>query len=406
MRRQGQIQGGGPPADLLFLAPGDVRKARVEPISWMRTCEGFAALGVSVTLVTLRVRYPDAVSREAIWDHFGMPRSFRIRMLPTPLQRDSSTPAFRLWAGLASAALAIAVCLRRLASPRHALIVYARSPIMLAPFSLLRRLLPRGGRPTLVYETHALPPRSTWRILRRADLLVVNSRRLETDLATRAGVRPERILHAPLPPYAPVRPRPRAEARAELGLPDDTPIACYSGKMLEGQCEFLLEVARLTRTRVDGFRMVLLGGNPDILARLRARVAKDGLEDTVVLAGFVEPARVGVYQSAADVLVFYMDSDLPHFPYCTPAKGFDYQATGRPIVARHIPLFDEVFGADGERAIKVATETPEAFSEAIQKALLMGEDVRAMTERALSWIAGRTWQARTDAVIDALTQPT
>ena len=87
------------------------------------------------------------------------------------------------------------------------------------------------------------------------------------------------------------------------------------------QCEFLFEVARLTRARVDGFQMMLVGGNPDILARLRARVAEDGLEDTVVLAGFVEPARVGAYQSAADVLVFHMDSDLPHFPYCTPAKG-------------------------------------------------------------------------------------
>ena len=61
------------PVDLLFLAPGDVRKARVEPISWMRTCEAFAARGLRVTLVTLRVRYPDAVNREAIWDHFGIP---------------------------------------------------------------------------------------------------------------------------------------------------------------------------------------------------------------------------------------------------------------------------------------------------------------------------------------------
>ena len=50
--------------------------------------------------------------------------------------------------------------------------------------------------------------------------------------------------------------------------------------MLEGQCEFLLEVARLTRARVDGFQMMLVGGNPDILARLRGRVAEDGLEDT------------------------------------------------------------------------------------------------------------------------------
>jgi glycosyltransferase involved in cell wall biosynthesis len=399
--RSRRIHDNGPPADLLFLAPGDVRKGRVEPISWMRTCEAFAALGLRVTLVTLRVQYPDAVPREAIWDHFSVPPSFRVRMLPTPLRRDSSTRAVRLWGGLASAALAIAV-MSRLALRRRRLIVYARSPIMLTPFSLLRQLLPRGRRPTLIHETHALPAESTWRILRRADLVVVNSLKLKADLATKAGIRPELILHAPLPPFAPVRPRPKAEARAELGLPNATPIACYSGKMLEGQCEFLLEVARLTRARVDGFQMMLVGGNPDILPRLRARVVEDGLEDTVILAGFVEPARVGAYQSAADVLVFHMDSDLPHFPYCTPAKGFDYQAAGRPIVARDIPLFDEVFGADGERAIRVTTETPGAFAAAIEKALIMEDGGRAMTERAMSWIAGRTWQARADAVVDAI----
>jgi glycosyltransferase involved in cell wall biosynthesis len=403
--RDGRPHGGDRPVDLLFLAPGDVRKARVEPISWMRTCQAFAARGLRVTLVTLRVQYPDAVTREAIWDHFSVPPSFRIRMLPTPLRRDSSTRAFRLWGGLASAALAIAV-MSRLALRRRRLIVYARSPIMLTPFSLLRRLLPRGWRPTLIYETHALPAASTWRILRRADLLVVTSRKLETDLATRVGIRPDLILHAPLPPYAPVRPRPKAEARAELGLPNAASIACYSGKMLEGQCEFLLEVARLTRARLEGFQMMLVGGNPDILARLRRRVAEDGLEDTMILAGFVEPARVGTYQSAADVLVFHMDSDLPHYPYCTPAKGFDYQATGRPIVAGDIPLFDEVFGPDGERAIRVAGETPGAFAEAIEKALLMEDEGRAMTERAMAWVAGRTWQARADAVLDALSRAT
>ena len=401
MNRRGRPLGGDRPGDLLFLAPGDVRKARVEPISWMRTCQAFAARRLRVTLVTLRVQYPDAVTREAIWAHFSVPPSFRIRMLPTPLRRDSSTRAFRLWGALASAALAIAV-MSRLALRRHRLIVYARSPLMLTPVSLLRRLLPRGRRPTLIYETHALPPESTWRILRRADLLVVNSRKLETDLATRAGIRPESILHAPLPPYASVRRRPKAEARAELGLPSAAPIACYSGKMIEGQCEFLLEVARLTRARVDGFLMMLVGGNPDILARLRERVAEDGLEDTMVLAGFVEPARVGVYQSAADVLVFHMDSNLPHFPYCTPAKGFDYQATGRPIVAQDIPLFEEVFGADGERALRVTAATPDAFATAIQQALSLEGGGRAMTQRAMSWVAERSWQARADAVLDCL----
>src|SRR5437870_2653090 len=46
---------------LIFLAPGDVSKGRVEPISWMRTCEAYAGHGLEVTLTTLRTRRPDSV---------------------------------------------------------------------------------------------------------------------------------------------------------------------------------------------------------------------------------------------------------------------------------------------------------------------------------------------------------
>jgi glycosyltransferase involved in cell wall biosynthesis len=172
--------------------------------------------------------------------------------------------------------------------------------------------------------------------------------------------------------------------------------------MLDDQAAFLIEVARLTYDRLPDFRMLLVGGNPDVLDRLRARVNAAGLGGQVLLPGFVDPARVSVYQSAADVLIFHMDSDLSHFEYCTPAKGFDYQATGRPIVARDIPLFDEVFGAGEERAIRVMEPTPERFAVAIAHALDLEDGGRAMTERARTWVAGRSWQGRAEAVLDSL----
>jgi glycosyltransferase involved in cell wall biosynthesis len=393
------------PVEFLFLAPGDVRKARVEPISWMRTCHAFAARGLRVTLVTLRVRYPDAIRPEAVWNHFGVPPTFCIRVFPTPLRRGSSSSAFRVWGGLASVCVAV-TALGRVAFSSRRLIVYARSPLLLTPFVVLGRLLPRSRRPKLVYETHALPPRSAWRIVGDADLVVVNSRKLEADVVGMVGIGQERVLHAPLPPYAHVRPRPRDEARAELGLPKAAPIACYAGKMLRDQCAFLFDVARIMHTRIPTLHTVLVGGNPDILAWMRRRVAELDLEHTVLLTGFVEPGRVGLYQSAADVLLFYMQTDLPHFAYCTPAKGFDYQATGRPIVARDIPLFDEVFGADGERAIRVREPTPVAFARAIERVISLDDGGKSMGERAMSWIAGRTWQARADAVLDALSRAT
>jgi glycosyltransferase involved in cell wall biosynthesis len=269
---------------------------------------------------------------------------------------------------------------------------------MLAPFAWL----PSSRRPVLVYETHTLPAPSTWSTVRRAELVVVNSRKLEVEIAARLELSSDTVLHAPLCPYADIRPVARETARERLGLGHDVSIACYSGKMTPDQNEFLLQLARAAGGRIDDFRLLLVGGNPGILEWTRARVRELGLEDAVITSGFVSPTSVGLYQCAADVLILYMSPDFPHYPWCTPAKGFDYQASGRPIVASDIPLFDEVFGADGERAIRVPQATPEAFADAIESVLTLEDEGGAMAERARAWITSRTWQARADAVLERL----
>jgi glycosyltransferase involved in cell wall biosynthesis len=111
---------------------------------------------------------------------------------------------------------------------------------------------------------------------------------------------------------------------------------------------------------------------------------------------------VTLYQSAADVLLFHMSERLTHFEYCTPAKGYEYMAAGRPIVGTDIPLFEEVFGADGERALRVRERTPAAVAGAIRRALDLPDGAREMTDRAQAWIRGRTWQGRADATLERL----
>ena len=108
------------------------------------------------------------------------------------------------------------------------------------------------------------------------------------------------------------------------------------------------------------------------------------------------------YQAAADVLVFHMSDRLTHWEYCTPAKAFEYMVARRPIVATDLPRFDEVFGADGERAVRARRRSPEALAEGIAGLLEGDGDAGAMVERAASFVAGRTWEARTRAVLDAL----
>jgi glycosyltransferase involved in cell wall biosynthesis len=388
------------PLRVLFLAPGDVSKGRVEPISWMQTCRAYAKRGADVTLVTLRVRRPDAIPKNAVWDHFGLPRSFRIAAVPTLLGHEASTPWFRLWAGMPALALALLTAVRQALRPKT-VVVHARVPVLAAPFVLVRRLLPERRRPLLVLETHTLPKTANAWIVCGVDLVVVNSQKLALDVARRFGLPPERVLFAPLGPYARIRRHDKTAARTELGLPSDAAIACYAGKMTEEHNEFLLATAAELADKVPRFRLLLVGGNPRILGSTRERVTQLGLGDSVILTGFVAPAAVDRYLAAADVLVYHMPSSLSIFPYCTPAKGYDYQAAHRPIVGTDIPLFEEVFGPDGERAIRVE-RTPQALSAGVLQAFALEDGGRAMAERAAAWIKERTWERRSDLILQAL----
>lgn len=391
---------GGRQGEVLFIAPGDVGKGRVEPISWMQTCAAYAQKGLDVTLVSLRISRPDAVPPGEVWRHYGLDPTFRLLVAPTRLDRDSSTAASRAWSGLFALSFAIRTFLRQALRPRR-VIVHTRLPVLALPFVLTRLLLPPSRRPQVILETHVMPRASHGWVLRRVDLVVTNSQKLADEIVAGFEVEPKRVLHAPLPPFNRVSAKDRKAARAMLQLPESARIACYAGKLTEEHCEFLLRLAR-ELAPVPEVRLLIVGGNPEILEWTRNRARELRVADSVILAGFVDPSSVEDYLAAADVLVYHMPETMTIYPYCTPAKAYEYQAAERPIVATDLPLFEEVFGQDGERAIRVQERTPEAVAARVLEAFALGNDGRAMAGRAGLWVGGRTWERRAEAILEAL----
>ena len=111
---------------LLFLAPGDVLKGRVEPTIWMRMCQAYGELGLDVELVSLFTHRPDNVARNQIFEHYGLEKpEFKLTILPTPFFGESPTWWYRGWTSALN--LAHGLTHKRIRAPhkRPNLIFYA-----------------------------------------------------------------------------------------------------------------------------------------------------------------------------------------------------------------------------------------------------------------------------------------
>jgi glycosyltransferase involved in cell wall biosynthesis len=388
--------------EVLFLVPGDVCVPHVEQIFAVRTCDGYARCGLDVRLVSIGIDKPCELTPETLAERYGVSSSFSITRIRTRLKSsEPSIRSFRLQAGFVCLGIALKTFFG-LTFRKKDLVVHSRSPVMIAPFVALRLLLMRK-RPALILETHGPPPpRAFGWIVRAVDLVVVNSTFLKRDIERIFARREEEVLHAQLAAYAPIAPQDQGEARRALDLPRAAPIACYAGNLALEQSDFLLRTAAHLRDRNPDFRLLVVGGKEESLTRARQTVRELSLDECVILTGFVDPAKVAQYLSAADVLVHYMSNELKWFEYCTPAKGWDYQASKRPIVVVGIPLFEEVFGSDGERAIRVQERTPQALAHGIERVLNNPDESRAMAERAAAWIGANTWDDRNRLILARL----
>jgi glycosyltransferase involved in cell wall biosynthesis len=388
--------------DLLYLCPVDICQPLVEQLGAVRHCDGYAQCGLDVKLITVAAGSRCSLSWDDIAARYGAKHEFSVSRIPTTLNSPHpNVTHFRLWAGAGASVIAGATYLRPAAS-RGGLVVHSRSPVMAAPFVALRSIVPTSKRPSIVLETHELPTKSNSWIVRGSDLILVNSQALKDEVEEVFHCPSDKVLFAPLGTYAPIEPEDRSSARRALGLPESASLVCYAGNLREQQGEFLLRTAALLREQVPEAHFLIVGGSEEERAEVVAQAKELGVEEFVVVTGFVQPALVGRYLSAADVLVHYMSDKLGWFRHCTPAKGWDYQASRRPIVAVGIPLFEEVFGADGERAYRVDERTPEALANGVARAIFDPAASSRMADRAAAWIAKRTWADRCRSALAAL----
>ena len=153
---------------------------------------------------------------------------------------------------------------------------------------------------------NARAQRDERRILPRARLLVANSERTRADLIDRLGIDPDRVIRI----YPAAKPAPARDARSaaafrrSLGVADGVPLAAFVGGFASDNrkgFDRLWEAWRILCARPDWSGVLLAAGAGRTLPAWRERIARAGLADRVIFAGFTE--NVGALLNAADLLV-------------------------------------------------------------------------------------------------------
>ncbi len=350
----------------------------------LQTLAAFARQGAEVRLVLPAQR--NARSARELSEHYQVQGEFELVYVPTPFER---WPTPRKWWHAARAA--------QLPAVRSAELIYTRNfPTLFA--------LARGTQP-FAYETYrpwpdqfpVLRPPFRAALQSRLCLGAVLHSQLASDCYERLGVERERLLvaHNGHDPARFDAPPPRAELRAQLGLPGERPLVVYTGHInLTKGLDTVFQLAR----RLPEALFLLVGsegrGAVEVLARKHPNI------QFVPWQPFETVTR---YLLAADVLL-QPPSGLPlRFIGNTvlPMKIFLYLAAGRPIVAPDLPDLREVL-QHGVNALLVPTGDPEAAASAVGRLLAEPALAQRLAAAARQTAAGLTWDARARKVLSFL----
>jgi glycosyltransferase involved in cell wall biosynthesis len=234
------------------------------------------------------------------------------------------------------------------------------------------------------------------RLARRLFTVSESARR---DLSLRLGLPAAKLAVVPEAPDPVFHERPQAtvdEALAPLGLaPGERYLLHAGGVSPHKDVETLL--AAFAKMRDDtGLRLVVAGALDDEVyvssaSSVRARIAALGIEDDVVLPGFVADETLACLYAGAAAVV------LPSLAEGFGLPAVEAAACGAPVVLSDIPAHRETLG---EEALFFPRRDADALAERLEQ--LLGSDMlrRSLAERGHRRVARYSWDASAAALRD------
>jgi glycosyltransferase involved in cell wall biosynthesis len=175
--------------------------------------------------------------------------------------------------------------------------------------------------------------------------------------------------------------------RKAFGLAGSTPLVLYAGtfEVYQG-LDLLLASMALVRARRPDARLLLAGGKPDQVLRLREQAQEVGVADITLFAGERPASEIPGYLLAADVLVSPRSRGTN-----TPLKIYQYLRTGKAIVATRLLTHTQVLGEETAFLTGVsAAEYADGILTALENPVLaaaVGRRARELAETKYSYEA-------------------
>lgn len=221
-----------------------------------------------------------------------------------------------------------------------------------------------------------------------ADGVTAISRNLY-DEAVAMGISGNQVIY--LPGGAPVdrlQPLDIKSCKERFGFANESVIFGYMGSWLtEELIPFIDAFARLPE--VPSKKMLVMGNSSQ---QLRDYVFSTGLEEQVVITGFIDESEINQYLCACDALLIPMIDNLYNRSRW-PNKIGDYMACGRPVIASNVGEIPSVFSmanigylVDGTTESVYSAMMDVALSGA-EKQQALGSNARRNAEENFSWDA-------------------
>ena len=361
----------GRPLRILFLAPQPFFEVRGTPLAVLHMTRALASLGHSVDLLTFPQGEPAPVAGVR-----------HLRSARLPVGRVKAGPSFAKMAldlpFLAEAAWRLRFggydVVHAVEEAAHLIAPFARwfrVPLVMDVDSSIPDQLRYSGfatRGPLLRLAEALELYA----LRHSATAITVCASLTDGVKARAPGLP--VFQVEDPPLVEPGAKPAPEAveglRRALTL-GPWPVVLYSGNFEPYQgVELLLEALAL----VPQVQLLLMGGGPGDVARMKAEARARGIGERTIFSGERPPSELPVFLALADVLASPRAKGQN-----TPFKIFTYLASGKPLVATRIPTHTQLL--DDTTAFLVEP-TPRALAAGLQAALDGPEDAAARARAA------------------------